>query len=206
VTALVLIVTVVLVAFGILVWRRTHAPRALPHAPRGERVPTLFNLEVGDVVEHAGVDYFVESRLTYESEGMEWLAYMLVTGRGSEHDRWLSVEEDDRLEVHLFRTASPSAVPGALSGALPERVTFGDHTYALEERGSATVRRQKRSGAIETLACTYADYTAPGGHVLCVEQWGGAVEVLVGQAVLPKALTLMPGNGRPLLSSGTDSL
>jgi hypothetical protein len=204
-TALAIIVSVVLLAAGVFVWRRSHAPRALPHAPRGQRAPTVFTLEVGDIVEHGGVDYFVESRLTYESEGMEWLAYMLVTGRGSEEDRWLSVEEDDRLDVYLLRTVPPTEVPAALA-EVPRQLTFRDHSYALDERGMATVHRQKRSGATETLACTYADYTAPGGHVLCVERWGNDVEVLVGHTVVLNTLTLMPGNGRPLLPSGTDSL
>ena len=70
-------------------------PKALP-APSTR---TLLTMQVNDIVTHFDADYICEGKLTFKEDGDEWYEYMLVDGSRTV---WLSVEEDDRLEVGLF--------------------------------------------------------------------------------------------------------
>jgi hypothetical protein len=64
------------------------------HLPPVER--TVFTLEIGDIVQYMDTDWVVEGRLTYEDNDYTWFEYLLQDG---DRIRWLSVDEDDRVEV-----------------------------------------------------------------------------------------------------------
>ena len=86
----------VLAGAGVLAWLRATPERALP--PISEAPRSVFSLRVGDIVQHTGTDYTVDSTIRYEEEGMTWQAHLLG---GGERDSWLVVEEDDRVVITL---------------------------------------------------------------------------------------------------------
>ena len=59
----------------------------------------LMDLRLNDIVSYFGQDFQIEGRIEYWDEGYRWISYMLVDGP---QVKWLSVEEDDRLEVSLW--------------------------------------------------------------------------------------------------------
>jgi hypothetical protein len=203
---LILIIVVAVVALaggGVLALRRANPSRALP-APRGAARGdvTLFNLEIGDVIEHAGTSYVVESTLRYEAGGYRWTEHLLVTGSAPDEDRWLTVEEDDRVEVQLL--AKVRGLDAGAAGTPPPRsLEWQGVSYAVEEDGHAMVTRVRAERPDETHQVAFWDYGARGGEVLSIEDWGNEREVTAGRKVLPASLLLLPGSGRPLLGDGT---
>jgi len=92
---------------------------ASKHLPPLER--TVFTLEIGDIVQYMDTDWVVEGRLTYEDDGYTWFEYLLQDG---EHIRWLSVDEDDRVEVFLLEPNNQLEV----SNEPPKQLAFEGET------------------------------------------------------------------------------
>jgi hypothetical protein len=167
----------------------------------------LFNLRIGDIVQAQGRDWVVEDRLLYEQPGgFQWLEYRLQDGSDS---RWLSVCEDDELEISWLRSADPAALdnPKALRNAVPERLHWAGRAYRRIEKGAATLRADARVMNRRVGLCTFADYEAVGAadgpdRLLSVEWWGGGgdpageIEITVGDRLDAGALALLPGDGR----------
>jgi hypothetical protein len=188
------LVLLVLVALGALVLavqrirrQRAARTRALPLRER-----TLFDLQLGDIVQADGRDWVVEDRLLYDDEGFQWLEYLL---RDGDEARWLVVCEDDWLEVSwlesvTFRPPLP----------LPAELAWEGVTYTLREQGRARMTATLRRMNSRPGTCRYADYVAAEGRVLCVELWGSGedmeAEVTAGLRIEPTSLGLLPGDGR----------
>jgi len=153
----------------------------------GLRQPTIFTLQLGDVVQYDNVDWIIEDKLTYNDGGWEWVDYLLQDG-----DRigFLSVEDDDTLEVSFTETVKDCPIEN-----LPaDQITYGQLEYKKEESGTAQLKRaRKPNSPAET--CKYYDYSGPGEAVLSIEDWGGQMEVSVGQTIRPYQLTFLPGDG-----------
>lgn len=118
ITPVVVLLLVLLAALSVLLLRR-HWRRLQRAEPPPPPLPTrhLFNLRIGDIVQARGQDWLVEDRLLYEqSGGFQWLEYRLQDGAES---RWLSVCEDDELEVAWHRKADPAAATAKSSEARP---------------------------------------------------------------------------------------
>ena len=64
---------------------------------------SVFNLQVGDIVQYMGIDWVVEGKLTYTVDEYSWMEYML---QDNNDIRWLSVEEDDTVEVALLEATN----------------------------------------------------------------------------------------------------
>jgi hypothetical protein len=158
------------------------------------RERTLFDLQLGDIVQADGRDWVVEDRLVYEEEGFQWLEYLL---RDGEDGRWLVVNEDDWLEVSWLET-----VPFTPPLPLPRQLDWQGQPHSLREQGQATVTARMRTLNKRPGQCRYADYVGSGGRVLCVELWGTGpdqeAEVTAGRRIDPASLTLLPGDGRPV--------
>ncbi|MCP9883688.1 DUF4178 domain-containing protein [Synechococcus sp. ATX 2A4] len=203
-TVWVLLLALLVAAFVVLQLRRwRRRPAALPQ----DR--TLFTLCTGDIVQFEGRDWVVEDRLLYNEEGFEWLEYLLRDGTDG---RWLSVTEDDWLEVSWLEGVNASELalaplvgPGAAH--FPAHVQFDGVRYALKEQGQASISSSARVMNRRQSGCRYADYTAAGGLVLSLEQWDLAAaaaagqapdppELSVGRLIDPALLTLLPGDGR----------
>lgn len=156
------------------------------HLPPVER--TVFTLEIGDIVQYMDTDWVVEGRLTYEDKDYTWFEYLLQDG---ERIRWLSVDEDDRVEVALLEPTTQLEV----SQQPPKQITFAGETYRCVESGRATMTRigttLRRTGE----HCRYFDYQGSNDQVLSIEDWNGEIEVTVGQRINPRMLSLLPGDG-----------
>lgn len=188
---------IIAIAAAAIVWlvRQDRAP--LPAASTPELVPlerTVFSLQLGDIVQHLDTDWFVEGRLTYNSEGYTWLEYLL-----QERDRiaWLSVEEDDQVEVALLEPLVGLEIPDTP----PAQLTYGGVTYSLDEAGTAQMTRLGATLNRRGEQCRYYDYRGPAGQRLSVEDWGDEREVTLGQRLQPRSLTLLPGDGRRVYGS-----
>ncbi|PSP18957.1 MAG: DUF4178 domain-containing protein, partial [Cyanobacteria bacterium QS_8_64_29] len=89
-----LVIAGIVVVGILLVVRRARPPAAPKQSPLLER--TVFDLQLGDIVQYFETDWVVEGWLTYRQDGFSWCKYLLQDG---ERIRWLSVEEDDVVRV-----------------------------------------------------------------------------------------------------------
>jgi len=228
ITSVVVLLLVLLAALSVLLlrrqWRRLQRAQPPPLDRRH-----LFNLRIGDIVQARGQDWVVEDRLLYEqSAGIQWLEYRLQDGAES---RWLSVCEDDELEVAWHRKADPAelaepASAPSLRDAVPEGLEWAGRCYRKIERGTASLRAEARVLNRRVGVCTFADYEALDGGdgpdgLISLEWWGGGghpagelgrtigvavgvtVEMAVGERLDPGLLTLLPGDGLSVYRQGT---
>jgi hypothetical protein len=158
-----------------------------PELPSGER--NVFNLQIGDIVEYVGRDWVVEGRLIYEEEGTSWLEYMLQDGSDI---RWLSVEEDDIVQVFFLETNHTLDI----TDSPPKQLNFAKDTYRLVNSGLADMRQEGTILRRNAQKCQYFDYKGSESKVLCVEFWGEEIEVTVGERVNPRSLRILPGDGK----------
>lgn len=193
--AVVVIVVLLLVAgaaAAVLRARRGPADRpALPlRSPEDEQRALhgdVRKLAPGDAVAYEGTDFLVDRTLHLEDGGFTWKEHMLsdaVSGR----KLWLSVEDDDGLEVAVWeRLAGADLDPGAAS------VTHDGVTYRREERGTAHFRVEQTGGATsESGTMEYADYAA-GEQLLAFERYGsGSWEVSTGRTISEHVLDVYP--------------
>ena len=202
--AVVLIVVLLLIAAGAAaVMRRRGAGGG---APRRELPPLrspedeqralhgdVRKLSPGDAVSYEGTDFLVDRTIHLDEEGYGWKEHMLsdaVSGR----KLWLSVEDDDGLEVAVWeRVAGAALEPG------PAELTHDGVSYRREERGRAQFRVEQTGGQIsESGAMEYADYAA-GDRLLAFERFGGDAgwEVATGAVISEHALDIYPARDRP---------
>ena len=148
----------------------------------------VFNLQIGDIVQYMGIDWVVEGKLTYRVDEYSWFEYML---QDNDEIRWLSVDEDDTVEVALLEATNQLDV----SQSPPRQLNFADENYKCVDSGVASMTRvgtvQRRTAS----RCEYFDYEGPGDKVLSIEIWDGEIEVTVGYRINPRSLTILPGDG-----------
>ena len=149
----------------------------------------IFNLQIGDIVQYMGRDWVVEGKLNYNVGGYIWFEYLL-----QDHNdiRWLSVDEDDRVEVAFLEPTDRLEV----SKNPPKQLTFADETYHCVDSGMAKMTRIGTTLRKTAERCEYFDYRGTDDNVLSIEIWDGEVEVTVGYQINPRSLTLLPGDGR----------
>ncbi|AFY68862.1 hypothetical protein Pse7367_0557 [Thalassoporum mexicanum PCC 7367] len=190
---LLLVIAAVLVGIYFLAQQGKASPSASNERDRNE-APTIFNLRIGDFVQYMGTDWAVEGKLTYSSNGYSWLEYMLQDGNGI---RWMSVEEDDLVEVTWTEPVSDNQI----SGLPPNPITFQGEQYRLTESGEAVMIRS--GGTINKRAerCKYYEYEGTENKVLSIEDWGSEMEVNAGLKINPRLLELLPGDGKSVYNS-----
>lgn len=170
-------------------WRRKKRELGAGDGPRFE-APTsdVRTLKPGDVVNYEGRDYIIEGTITFDEDGFVWHEHHLVEG---EDKLWLSVEDDEGLEVAVWRRLRGSTLePGA---AAIEHDGVG---YERDERGRARFTAEGSTGTGPSGRAEYADYQA-GEKRLSFERYGedGAWEVGLGQLISEHALDIYPGRG-----------
>lgn len=144
-------------------------------------------LAPGDAVAYDGIDFLVDRTIHLDEEGFTWKEHMLsdaVTGR----KLWLSVEDDDGLEVSVWqRLTGADLEPG------PSSLTHDGVTYQRDEQGRASFRVEQTGGATsESGTMEYADYAA-GDRLLAFERYGtGSWEVSTGQTISEHVLDVYP--------------
>jgi len=187
------LVIIILGVIGIALYARQQSGKSLPFAGQPQALPslerTVFTLEVGDIVQYLDTDWVVEGKLVYDDQGYSWLEYLLQDGP---RRQWLSVEEDDVVEVALLEVTTSLEV-GANP---PSQLTFADQTYRQKGSGTAKMTRQGSTLNRNAERCHYYDYQGPDHKILSIENWGGDIEVTIGQKIHPSILTLLPGDGR----------
>ena len=164
----------------------------LPFASPKQKLPpaerNVFNLEIGDIVQHDGIDWFVEGKLVYNDGSDSWFEYLL---RDEDSILWLAVEEDDFVEVSILKEIDLDVV-------IPPRqvISFAGIEYKQIASGTATAMRLGNTLNRQEQKCEYYDYKASGLHRLSVEIWGNDIEVTVGQKINPRSLCFLPGDGQ----------
>jgi hypothetical protein len=187
-----------LVVAGVAVYLRDRKAKAATGAtgpgalPTGSAAPTPDGdaraLKVADVVAYENRDWIVEGTIRLSQDGFQWQEHRLVDGADT---LWLSVEDDEGLEVVVWHRSPPGALePGAAS------ITHGGTTYTLEERGSAAYTAEGSTGTATSGQMDFADY-ANGDERLSFERWGGdgGWEVSTGRVISEHALDIYPSRG-----------
>lgn len=191
---LVIIITVVV---GVILLLRQQQGKPTPGSKPKDTRPlprTLFTLEIGDIVQYMGTDWIVEGKLIYDDDGYTWLEYLLQDG---DRRQWLSVEEEDTVEVALLEPITQLEV----GSNPPQQLTFADESYRQVESGTAQMTRVGATLNRQGEQCRYYDYKGPGDKVLSIENWSGDIEVTVGQRVRPSLFTFLPGDGQQVYGS-----
>lgn len=187
-----LLLLLVIIAF-IGVQRRSALSR---HQVESDRKLTLFDLRVGDIVQHDATDWVVEDRLVYRQGDFSWLEYLL---RDDDRSVWLVVNEDDNLVVTLEHEID---LPLSLDAKPPSQLEVDGRLYRLTERGVADVTAEQRRVNQRLGACQFFDYRSGSSAVLSIELWGGdssgpgELEVTIGERIRPLSLSLLPGDGQ----------
>ncbi len=181
------IIAIVAVGAFVLLRPKSLQPSSQNELPSLER--SIFNLQIGDIVQYMAEDWVVEGKLTYDEGGYSWFEYMLQEG---DRIRWLSVEEDDIVEVSWLQPTDALEI----SGTPPKQLTFDGETYRRTGSGEATMNRVGNIRRFQFEQCRYYDYEGSGDKVISVEEWDGEIEVTVGKTIRPSELTLLPGSGR----------
>ncbi len=165
----------------------------LSPASQRKELPSLnrnvFNLQIGDIVQYLNRDWMVEGCLTYNVGEYSWYEYML---QDEDDIRWLSVEEDDRVEVAFLEPSNQLDI----SDTPPKQLNFGGENYHRVDSGVAKMNRVGTTLRRTAQRCEYFDYEGTDDKVLSIEIWDGEVEVTVGYRISPRSLTLLPGDGK----------
>ena len=184
----------------------------------------LFNLDIGDIVQHDGIDWFVEGKLIYNAGSYNWFEYLL---RDDDNILWLSIEEDDYVEVSLLRESDIPAIESLfieeqqkllrqsetggwsensskswqansskINDARLRTITYQQASYQLSDYGTASINRLGNTLNREGQSCKYFDYKGAGDRRLSVEIWNGEIEVAIGNKINPRMLNFLPGDGQ----------
>lgn len=135
-------------------------------------------LAPGDVVNYELVDWIVERTMNFDQDGFKWVEHML-TDTDSGRKLWLSVEDDDGLEVAVYeRVRNADLTPDSRT------IVFDGVTYEREERGTANFATRDESGPVDSGTVEYADYSA-GPRQLALERYGSTAtwEASVGKVI-----------------------
>ena len=184
---------VVVAAAAFLVWllrraqeRPKAGPRVDPFRPDEGRVDPR-EIKVGDVVAVAGSDFVVRGTLRFDQDGFTWQEHLIDDVKNR---RWLSVEDDEGLELCLWERQEPSvAAPGA------QEIEVGGVTYRLEEHGTARFTSEGTTGTAPSGQVEYYDYAA-GDRRLSFERFGTTSwEVSTGHVLGEREVDVFPTTG-----------
>jgi hypothetical protein len=176
----ILILIVLMIAIAAAIYRRKKPTQRA-------YVPTVLDLGVGDIVQYLDQDWSIEDKLTYTSYGYCWNEYLLQDG---DERCWLSIEQDDDLEIGWLTQTTQLDIPDYL----PPQLQFDQINYFLEESGNAQMTRTAAPDR-PAESCSYWDY-CDRNHILCIEKWNEELEVFVGRKLQAGELTILKGNGQ----------
>lgn len=184
------LVVLAVVVVAVIVMRQRSKPPAAATAPgdplrKDSRGIDPRRIKVGDVIAHEGRDFLVRGSLAFDQDGFVWHEHHLDD---TSVRRWLSVEDDEELEVCLWTAvAAPALTPGAAE------VEWDGTTYTRDEHGHARFTATGSTGTAPEGTVEYYDYAA-GGRRLAFERYGtaGDWEVAVGEVVNERALDIYP--------------
>lgn len=142
------------------------------------------SIGVGAVVTYEARDWIVRGTLELEEDGFAWHEHHLddATTR-----RWLSVEDDEELEVCLWeKVLAPELEPG------PPTVEHEGVRYTLDEHGQARYRATGTTGTPPQGSVEYYDYVADRQRLSCERFGGQGWEVSIGRVLDEHELDIYP--------------
>lgn len=146
---------------------------------------TVLNMRVGDVVSIEDIDYEVKGIIKYNDDGWRWTEYKLKDARIT---YWLSVEEDDDLEISLYEEVV------AITTEAPRVYEYKGTTYYMQEGSDAVVEHIEGNLNVnkgdEVDYYEYAD--EDGERLLSIEIWNGEVEMSVGRSIEDYNIEIYP--------------
>lgn len=191
-TLLLLVLIVAAVVVVVVVVRARAAAAGPPAAPAPRQDPLRAkpgivdprSLKVGDVVSYAGADFVIRGTLRFDQDGFQWQEHLLDDANKR---RWLSVEDDEELEVVLWESlTAPELQPGAPT------LEHAGVRYSLSEHATARFTAEGTTGTAPSGPFEYYDY-AQGEQALSFERYGsGGWEVGVGTEIDGDALDIYP--------------
>lgn len=193
--AIVVLLLIGAVAAAVVFYRRYTAMQAAQSRPaepprdplRTESVRSdPGRITVGDVIRFDGRDFIVRGTIRFDQDGFEWQEHFLDD---VEVKRWLSVEDDEGVEVALWQSLKGTDLePG------PKTLEHGGKTYELDEKGSARFTAVGTTGTAASGRVEYYDYEA-GADLLSFERYGdGGWEAATGRVVGEFELDIYPGS------------
>lgn len=165
-----------------------HNQQQLPTKARN-----IFDLQIGDIVQYLDTDWVVEGKLTYTVSAYYWYEYLL---QDDERIAWLSVEEDDKVEVSFLESTNQLEIQKIDFHHPPKKINFADETYQYSDSGIARMTRIGSTLRRKAEKCQYFDYEGSDDKVLSLEVWDGDIEVSIGYKISPRSLTILPGDGK----------
>ncbi len=153
----------------------------------GER--DLFTIQVGDIICYKGDNWIVEGRVIYDGGGFNWIEYLLLN---EDKICWLSIEQDDLIEVLWFEPINALTV----NTNPPSELDFNGNLYKCVESGKATIKYEGNTHNKQEPSCTYYDYESENNQVLAIEIWGNEIEIMAGEKINPRSLDILPGDGK----------
>ncbi len=184
-----LVLAAVAVAVVILARRaqraqKAQAPEVVDPFRADPRGISARSIGVGAVVTHEGRDWVVRGTLELEEDGFTWHEHHLDDAKTR---RWLSVEDDEELEVCLWeRVLAPELEPG------PPALEHAGVAYTLDEHGRARYRATGTTGTPPEGSVEYYDYVADRQRLSCERFGGEGWEVSVGRVVDEHELDIYP--------------
>ena len=161
---IVLFLLLLVIAGAVFWWRgrqRIEQQHGASQPASAER--SVFNLEIGDIVQNDLRDWIVETIYQYDQDGFKWIEYLL---RDGDDVVWLSVVEDDWLELSWMTPVPSEDV--AVSMPLRDSILFDGVSYQRVDRGLARFRTIGRSRNQDGF-CQFHDYKGPDQRCLSVE-------------------------------------
>ena len=187
---LVLVLILIVVAIAVVLYLRSRPPSgaktgAVDPLRKDSRGIDPRKLKVGDVVAVEGRDWVVRGTLHFDQDGFAWQEHHLddTTTR-----RWLSVEDDEELEICLWEAfVAPELTPGGAE------IEHDGTRWKREEHGHARYRAEGTTGTPATGEAEYYDYVGDANKRLSFERYGsGSWEVARGEVVNERSLDIYP--------------
>lgn len=194
---LILIIAVVILGVYLFLRQRQESPTSNVEEDNAPENRTIFNLKLGDIIEYQDRYWVIEGKLTYDEDGFIWLEYLL---QDQEEVRWLSVEEDDAVELTLSKPIRNLDIPRNP----PNPLTYEGETYHCVESGVAQMKREGSVLNRQAEQCHYFEYESEDGKLLSVEDWNGDIEVATGKMINPGEITILPGEGQSVYRGRTN--
>lgn len=163
------------------------APTDLLAGPSSLEAPNaLAALTVGDAVTRDGVDYLVETSVSYFADGRTWWLHRLTSGQG---EAWLYVSPG-ALSLAWLERVTVDAEAGA------DRVAWNGTSCRLEASTSAAASVTARGGARSEGTLTIWRYRCDDGRLLWVERWPERTLAYAGRSIKPSELEIWPAERR----------
>lgn len=190
-TGVLLLLVLLAAGAAVLVWylrRRSQTtgeprPRVDPFQADDARVDPR-QIKVGDILTIAGADFVVRGTLRFDQAGFVWQEHFIDDVHNR---RWLSVEDDEGLELCLWERHAPGVgEPGG-----PEMAVDGV-AYRLTEHGTADFTSEGTTGVAPSGRAEYFDYAA-GDRRLTFERFGAdSWEVSTGTVLGRRDVQVLP--------------